>query len=113
MPTTFVTSDTHFGHSKIIDFCQRPFSSEEEMNKAMVANWNSVVTDKDTVIHIGDVGWRSTLYWAKQLNGKKILILGNHDKKMNGDTKKLFQSIHVVSQIVMVKTNSPSLLTSR
>ena len=39
----FFTSDTHFGHSKIIDYCKRPFSSIEEHDKTLIQNWNNVV----------------------------------------------------------------------
>lgn len=96
MPNIFVTSDTHFGHSRIIEHCLRPFASEDEMNNALVSNWNSVVAEKDTVIHLGDVGWRNVEHWASQLNGHKILVAGNHDKKMNHNTKKMFMSIYPI-----------------
>ena len=39
----FFTSDTHFKHANIIKFCERPFGSIEEMNEALIANWNRVV----------------------------------------------------------------------
>ena len=45
----FLTSDTHFDHENIIKYCSRPFNSKDEMNKAMISNWNSVVGDSDTV----------------------------------------------------------------
>ena len=93
MPETFIISDTHFGHRKIIDYCLRPFKSEAEMNMTMVENWNKVVSHRDTVIHLGDVGFSNVTYWLKQLNGRKILIIGNHDKRLTSDDKKLFSSI--------------------
>ena len=50
----FFTSDTHFNHTNIIQYCQRPFKSTDEMNEAMIDNWNSVVGEDDTVFHLGD-----------------------------------------------------------
>ena len=78
----FVISDTHFGHENIIKYCNRPFPSIEEMDKALIKNWNETISNSDTVIHLGDVGFGSKEYIKdiiSQLNGKKILIKGNHD----------------------------------
>src|SRR5574343_234805 len=77
-------SDTHWGHSNIIRFCSRPFSSVEEMNEKLIENWNEVVRPEDTVWHLGDFAFFSkskienVLY---RLNGNKHLILGNHDQE--------------------------------
>lgn len=78
----FIISDTHFNHENIIKYCNRPFSSVEEMDKALIKNWNETVSNKDTVLHLGDVGLGNKEYIKEiigKLNGKKILILGNHD----------------------------------
>lgn len=78
----FVIADTHFGHENIIKYCNRPFNSIEEMNSTIIKNWNETVSNRDVVIHLGDVGLGSKQYISniiKQLNGKKILIMGNHD----------------------------------
>lgn len=78
----FAISDTHFNHAKIIDYCNRPFSSVEEMDETLIKNWNETVSNNDTVLHLGDFGLGNKEYIAsvvKRLNGKKILILGNHD----------------------------------
>ena len=78
------TSDTHFGHSNIIKYCERPFADRGEMNDKMIANWNTVVGHEDTVFHLGDFAFGSAEY-AKdirsRLNGSIILIKGNHDRK--------------------------------
>lgn len=83
----FYISDTHFSHEKMLSFLRadgtkvRPeFSSVEEMNETIVENWNSVVKPKDKVYHLGDVCMkRSHINIVSRLNGRKRLILGNHD----------------------------------
>lgn len=78
----FIISDTHFGHENIIKYCNRPFSSVEEMDQTMIKRWNETVSNNDIVIHLGDFSFYckdKTREIIKQLNGKKILIMGNHD----------------------------------
>jgi len=80
----YIISDTHFNHKNIIEYENRPFNSIEEMNNAMIKNWNNIVTDDDIVIHLGDVGLgkESDLKWiVPTLKGHKILVRGNHDTK--------------------------------
>lgn len=79
----FFTADTHFGHKNIIEYCKRPFSSVDEMNRIIIENWNSVITPEDTVYHLGDVAFHRGLDCVRKLNGKLILISGNHDKRMH------------------------------
>lgn len=78
------TSDTHFGHKNIISFCDRPFSSVEELDEVLIQNWNSVVKQGDLVYHLGDVfmgpnNQDKHHYTMGRLNGSKRLIVGNHD----------------------------------
>lgn len=84
MSRHFVYSDPHFGHENIIKYENRPFSSVEEMNLQLVKNWNKVVSKGDTVFVLGDIAFKlkkeEVANIIKQLNGKKILILGNHDR---------------------------------
>ena len=80
----FFTSDTHFYHSNIINFCGRPFKSVEVMNETLIANWNSVVGPDDIVFHLGDFCLGGSAEWTNilnRLNGKIYLIVGNHDIK--------------------------------
>lgn len=79
----FYTADTHFGHEKIITYCNRPFTSAEEMDEVMIDNWNCIVGKNDTVYHIGDFAFKSRKniqYYLHRLNGHVVLILGNHDR---------------------------------
>lgn len=82
----FYISDTHFSHRNIIKFLDengnriRPFDSLEEMDNLIIENWNSTISPNDTVVHLGDVVInRKSLSILNNLNGRKILIRGNHD----------------------------------
>lgn len=90
MSKTFFIADTHFNHERIIPICKRPFSDVEEMNKKLIENWNSVVSDDDIVWVLGDYFYfpnpiKSYAPIAicrditNKLNGIKNLIIGNHD----------------------------------
>jgi calcineurin-like phosphoesterase family protein len=76
------TSDLHFGHSNIIKYCERPFKDAEEMNKALIKNWNARVAADDTVYVLGDFSFMPpgpTKGILQGLKGKKHLVAGNHD----------------------------------
>ena len=78
----WVTSDTHFNHANIIKYCNRPFSSVEEMNETIIANWNKVVSWDDIIYHLGDfaLGDKSLIpNILRRLNGRIKIIMGNHD----------------------------------
>lgn len=100
MSEIWVISDTHFGHQNIIDYCNRPFKTAYLMNEVIRDNWNSVVKPQDKVYHLGDVymGWNqkeSALQFLTSLNGKKRLILGNHDNGKDQTLQLAFQKIDV------------------
>ena len=83
--TLFAVADLHLGHKNIMKFCpdSRPFSSIEEMNEAIINRHNSLVSPEDTTYMLGDIAFCSGSEAARMLNrmnGKKILIIGNHDK---------------------------------
>lgn len=77
----YFTSDLHFGHLKVIDYCNRPYKDLEEMHKAIITIWNQTVKEGDTVYVLGDFSLNKK--WSREivslLNGNKILISGNHD----------------------------------
>ena len=80
---TFFIADHHFGHENIIKYEDRPFESVEEMDSYMIERWNRVVKKGDKVFVLGDFsiyGKEKTREIVDQLNGYKILIMGNHDK---------------------------------
>jgi len=83
MEKTFMISDMHLGHKNIMYYEDRPFTSVEEMDKAIIENWNKIVGKKDKVFILGDVSFynkEKTAQIIKKLNGYKTLILGNHDE---------------------------------
>lgn len=81
----FFTADSHYGHFGVMEMSKRPFSSVEEMNETLIANWNAVVGPRDTVWHLGDFAMKSTPEQCQEifsrLRGRKCLIKGNHDGK--------------------------------
>jgi calcineurin-like phosphoesterase family protein len=79
----FFTADLHINHANIIKYCNRPFSSTNEMDEILIKNWNSKVQPTDTIYVLGDFGFAKNEYLEKvlqRLNGKKHLVFGNHDK---------------------------------
>lgn len=82
MANIWLTSDLHFNHDKDFVWKARGFESIEEMNKAIISRFNSKVQPEDTVYILGDLmlgDKEAGEECLKQLNGKKIIILGNHD----------------------------------
>lgn len=94
MAEIWVTSDTHYGHENIIKFSNRPFHDVKHMDNMMVDRWNSVVKPEDKVYHLGDVYFGSNPP-LDRLQGKKRLILGNHDNGKDQLLQRHFQKIEV------------------
>lgn len=79
----FFTSDTHFGHSNIIRYCNRPFNDKFEMDETIINNINSVVSPNDTLYHLGDFSFGPQDEFREKINCNNIhLIKGNHDKQI-------------------------------
>lgn len=79
----FLIGDCHFGHRNIIKYCNRPFKDVEDMNEQLIKNWNSVVGKNDIVYVVGDFalcGKQKIIEIGQRLNGRKRLVLGNHDQ---------------------------------
>lgn len=77
-------SDPHFGHDNIRRYADRPFDSVDEMDEALVENYNQTVRLSDTVLWCGDAFFRFSTTPQRimpRLNGRKVLILGNHDRQ--------------------------------
>jgi calcineurin-like phosphoesterase family protein len=50
----FFTADEHYGHANIIIYCNRPFTSVDEMDAEIIRRHNEMIGPKDVVIHAGD-----------------------------------------------------------
>lgn len=92
-------ADLHFGQENIVKFTHnekklRPFDTLAEHDEALVSNWNNVVKPQDKVYVLGDVVFKNkNASILGRLNGKKILIKGNHDLLKPGEYLKYFSDI--------------------
>jgi calcineurin-like phosphoesterase family protein len=86
MSNYWLISDLHFGQANSLNFMRkdgkplRPFASVEEMDEYIVDSWNKLVKPSDKVCVLGDVVMnKKNLPILDRLNGKKSLVMGNHD----------------------------------
>jgi len=82
----FFTSDLHIGHANVIKFSNRPFRDLDHMHQVLIRNFNASVPKDGVCYFLGDIGMGSSELVKSiisQLNGTKILIVGNHDKGYN------------------------------
>lgn len=88
MSDIWLISDQHYNHANIVEKFKssknpseplRPFKTVKRMNEEMIERHNSVVKPTDTVFFGGDIG-QGIRKVLDRLCGKKILVLGNHDK---------------------------------
>ena len=112
MPSVFLVSDTHFGHTGVCRFTHsdgvtklRPWDTAEEMDEAMVRAWNDRVRPNDKVYHLGDVVInRKSLKTLSRLNGDKVLIRGNHDIFRDDEYRTYFRELrayHVMNGMIL------------
>jgi calcineurin-like phosphoesterase family protein len=83
---TFVASDTHFNHDNILTFepsrqTAMMIDGYDNHDEWLIDNWNNTVKPDDVVLHLGDFAFKGIQDVQHKLNGFKILILGNHDRK--------------------------------
>ena len=111
--TTWITSDLHFGHANIMKFCPQSrarFKNDVEyMNNQMVHEWNATIAPEDTVYILGDVAFlpaAKAVSIMRRLNGTKILVEGNHDRKLLNDPvfRSCFAEVHPYLCITYEKT---------
>jgi len=113
MPAVFLVSDTHFGHAGVCKFTHpddpevklRPWTDPDEMDEAMIRNWNDRVRPNDKVYHLGDVVInRKALKTLSRLNGDKVLIRGNHDIFRDDEYREYFRELrayHVMNGMIL------------
>lgn len=91
----FYIADWHYDHKNILHLDNRPFKDVTEMNAALIERWNNVVSNEDIVYSLGDMFWcnpATSMEVMDKLNGTKVLIRGNHDKK-NEELDKKFDQV--------------------
>lgn len=93
----FFTSDPHFGHKRLVDLYphRSELGSVDAVDQKMIENWNAVVGHDDIIFVLGDLGNKINVLnrCIPALNGNKVLILGNHDKKVWQHTKHYFSDV--------------------
>ena len=96
MSKTYFISDLHIGDANIIKYENRPFNNVYEMNNKLVSNWNSVVTDEDTVFIVGDfISDLNSFEYLSRFKGHIKLIVGNHDIPFLEEYKK-YKNVEVI-----------------
>lgn len=106
MSNIFFSSDLHLGHENFLTFVDddgnliRPFSSVEEMDEMIIERHNKVVGPSDKWYCLGDLGFDMPNLEAKlsRMNGKKRLILGNHDYPRKRDFEMYFRHFEKVME---------------
>jgi calcineurin-like phosphoesterase family protein len=116
MNNIFISSDPHFKHYNGVLHCNRkpwiinnpnydcnkPYHFKnnnplavnlEKHDNDLISNWNSIVSKGDIVYILGDFAWKDHNHYIMALNGKKIMILGNHDK-MSQEVLKNFTEVY-------------------
>lgn len=119
MKNIHFTADHHFGHWNIVRHCNRPWTSIEEHDSTLIELWNSVVNKKDLVYALGDLMMvpkqedgtpRMKIYRRirNRLNGKIILIKGNHD----AGSKEYYDCFTEVCDYKEIKYNKTKIICS-
>jgi calcineurin-like phosphoesterase family protein len=79
----YFSADWHFNHARIIEYTDRPHASTQEMDEAFIETWNKTVGADDESYVLGDLvlgSFERGMEIVGQLNGRKFLIPGNHDR---------------------------------
>ena len=104
----YFTSDQHFGHKNLLlqEYCNRPFSSVEEMDEEMIKRWNECVKHGDLVYHLGDFTLGVDVYkYLSRLNGRIIFVTVpfHHDKKwISANPNKVIYPMQIIKPKDMV-----------
>lgn len=101
----YFTSDLHFSHGNVIKHANRPFMNADEMDNALIRNWNKIVTSEDEVYVLGDFTMKGSEIATDMicsLNGKIHMVRGNHDKFLDskGFDKSLFIEVVQYKELV-------------
>lgn len=115
----WLISDTHFFHQRIVEFNDsngkpvRPWNDHIEMTEELISNWNETVAPDDLIIHLGDIAFGGVEKFhevMKVLNGKKVLVMGNHDTRSISEYMMYFDDVRsmlVIPKGVAILTHIP------
>ena len=95
---TWLISDTHFYHQNINKYEPSRFVSMksdwfDDPDEWLIHNWNSTVGEDDLVLHLGDFAFKKATDVLPMLNGRIILVLGNHDMSMVNKFKRFSEEL--------------------
>lgn len=107
----YFISDLHFGHKNCLAFDDRPFVDIESHDNFIIEHWNNTVNMDDDVYILGDISWHNvtkTIEILSSLNGKKHLIIGNHDNNFlkNKDFRNCFVEVCNYKELYIDKDHS-------
>lgn len=97
----YFTADTHFGHERTRALHRRPFQSVDEMNAALLQNWNAAVSPNDVIYHLGDFGDPDPQF-LDQLNGE-IIFLPSKDYDNDEVTRLLAQRARIIQPNTVIE----------
>lgn len=87
----YIISDPHFGHDNILKLERPQFATIEEHDAYIINQINKIVKLTDTLYILGDIG---NIDKARLLNGRKIMIKGNHDKRNLTEFESVFAEVY-------------------
>lgn len=106
----YVTSDTHYGHTNIIKYCNRPFQNAEEMDEILIQNLNKNVAVDDVLYHLGDFcfgDYNAIINYRNRIKCKNIhLIVGNHDRMIWSKRFQLANIFNSIEEFKMIEVDS-------
>ncbi len=112
------TSDTHFGHDNIIEFCERPYASTDHMNADMLSRLATAMSAGDTLWHLGDLALGvldQTLPFISGVGVPTTLVAGNHDRchPYYGTKSQKFEDLYLRKAVLaeLITTNTELTLT--
>lgn len=111
----FFTSDLHFCHDKPFIWGPRGFDNVEEMNEAIVRNWNETVADDDDIYVLGDLILKDNetgIKLWKKLRGRKHVIIGNHDTAPRVELLRKCRNTEIVGYADLLRYKGYSLYLS-
>ena len=108
MSKIYLSSDFHFCHDREFIYKPRGFNTIEEMNRAIIENWNNVVTEDDDGYILGDIMLKDNEVGAEllcQLHGRLHIVLGNHDTTTREQIYRESPNVVEVAEAIKIKYN--------